>query len=86
MAGAKIEQAKGGAVEFAYSAIRRGYATALAIFAAVPLWCVTRPLTLDVLANCGVGMDVKFTLQIGVIPGTDMLTVGSARFRLDKRV
>lgn len=33
MAGAKIEQAKSGAMDFAHSAIARGYATALAIFA-----------------------------------------------------
>jgi Mg-chelatase subunit ChlD len=33
MAGAKIEQAKSGAVDFAQLAIARGYATALAIFA-----------------------------------------------------
>lgn len=33
MGGAKIEQAKSGAIEFAHSAIARGYATALAIFA-----------------------------------------------------
>jgi Mg-chelatase subunit ChlD len=33
MAGAKIEQAKSGAMEFAHSAIARGYSTALAIFA-----------------------------------------------------
>jgi len=33
MAGAKIEQAKGGAIDFANSATRKGYATALAIFA-----------------------------------------------------
>ena len=33
MAGAKIEQAKSGAMGFAHSAIARGYATALAIFA-----------------------------------------------------
>jgi len=33
MAGAKIEQAKSGAIDFAHSAIARGYATALAIFA-----------------------------------------------------
>ena len=33
MAGAKIEQAKSGAIDFAHSAIAGGYATALAIFA-----------------------------------------------------
>ena len=33
MAGSKIEQAKGGAIDFAHSAIAGGYATALAIFA-----------------------------------------------------
>lgn len=33
MAGGKIEQAKDGAIDFARSAIARGYATALAIFA-----------------------------------------------------
>jgi Mg-chelatase subunit ChlD len=33
MAGAKIEQAKSGAIDFARSATSRGYATALAIFA-----------------------------------------------------
>jgi Mg-chelatase subunit ChlD len=33
MAGAKIEQAKSGAINFARSAITKGYATALAIFA-----------------------------------------------------
>jgi Mg-chelatase subunit ChlD len=33
MAGAKIEQARSGAVDFAHSAITRSYATALAVFA-----------------------------------------------------
>jgi len=33
MAGAKIEQAKSGAIDFAHSATSKGYATALAIFA-----------------------------------------------------
>src|SRR5215469_10931953 len=33
MAGAKIEQARNGAIDFAHSAITRSYATALAIFA-----------------------------------------------------
>jgi len=33
MAGAKIDQAKSGAIDFAHSATRKGYATALAIFA-----------------------------------------------------
>jgi Mg-chelatase subunit ChlD len=33
MAGAKIEQAKNGAIDFAHSAITRSYATALAVFA-----------------------------------------------------
>ena len=33
MAGAKLEQAKSGAIDFAHCAIRKGYATALAVFA-----------------------------------------------------
>jgi Mg-chelatase subunit ChlD len=33
MAGAKIEQARNGAIDFAYSAIAKSYATALAVFA-----------------------------------------------------
>jgi hypothetical protein len=33
MAGAKIEQARNGAIDFAHSAINRSYATALAVFA-----------------------------------------------------
>ena len=70
MAGAKIEQAKRGAIDFAHSATRKRYATALAIFA-------------DRAAMvCDPSIDAaEFTrkidrLQVGLVGGTTDLAAG----------
>jgi len=70
MAGAKITQAKAGAVDFAHSASLKGYATALAVFADRAAMVCDPQVDANVLGHKIAGLDV------GLVGGTTNLIAG----------
>lgn len=70
MGGAKIKQAKGGAIEFAQSAIARGYATALAIFGD------RAAMVCDPTIDAAVFTKRIARLEVGLVGGTTDLAAG----------
>jgi Mg-chelatase subunit ChlD len=78
MAGAKIEQARNGAIDFAHSAITKSYATALAIFADRAAMVCDPTVDADSFAK-------KIArINVGLVGGTTDLAAGlklAGRFR-----
>lgn len=78
MAGPKIEQAKGGAIDFAYSAIAKSYATALAIFAD------RAAIVCDPTLDAGHFTNKVAKLKTGLVGGSTDLAAGlilASKFR-----
>jgi Mg-chelatase subunit ChlD len=70
MAGAKIEQARSGAIDFAHSAITRSYATALAVFAD------RAAMVCDPTANADHFAKKVARVDVGLVGGTTDLAAG----------
>ena len=78
MAGAKIEQARNGAIDFAHSAITRSYATALAVFAD------RAAMVCDPTADADIFAKKVARIDTGLVGGTTDLAAGlilAAKFR-----
>jgi Mg-chelatase subunit ChlD len=70
MAGAKIEQARSGAIDFAHSAITRSYATALAVFAD------RAAMVCDPTADADIFAKKVARIDTGLVGGTTDLAAG----------